>query len=222
MLSKMRPTLTALLIPSGLTLALGTFLGRPGAAAGSLISLIVTPMLFLMFSSKKRPIWKKTGMASLLTGVSFIAALFSGATGSEMIYKTTQPEAYQNEINYQKKVKEKAEKEAAYYKNKAEKEAAYYKNREQIESQERKQAEVNMSKQIAPKPQVDETEIASIMLSVSCAGNKGLVPRSQMGSTIKEMLQSKGIDPEIVYKNWDYYWGIAKEMDTINKTYCLK
>jgi hypothetical protein len=139
-----------------------------------------------------------------------------------MIYKNTQPEAYQNEINYQKKVKEKAEKEAAYYKNKAEKEAAYYKNREQIESQERKQAEVNMSKQIAPKPQVDETEIASIMLSVSCAGNKGLVPRSQMGSTIKEMLQSKGIDPEIVYRNWDYYWGIAKEMDTINKTYCLK
>jgi len=211
MLSKMRPTLTALLIPSGLTLALGTFLGRPGAAAGSLISLIVTPMLFLMFSSKKRPIWKKTGMASLLTGVSFIAALFSGATGSEMIYKNTQPKAYQNEIKYQKKVKQKAEKEAAYYKN-----------REQIESQERKQAEVNMSKQIAPKPQVDETEIASIILSVSCAGNKGLVPRSQMGSTIKEMLQSKGIDPEIVYRNWDYYWGIAKEMDTINKTYCLK
>ena len=210
-LSKMSPTLAALFIPSGLTLVLGIFLGSPGAAAGSLISLIATPTLFLMLSSKKRPIWKKAGIASLLTGVSFIAALFSGVAGSERIYKNMQPAAYQNEIKYQKKMKEKAEKEAEYYRNK-----------EKIESQNRQQEEANRSKQISSAPQNNETEIASIILSVSCAGDKGFIPRSQMGSTIKEMLQSKGIDSAIVYGNWDYYWGIAKEMDTVNKTYCLK
>jgi hypothetical protein len=60
------------------------------------------------------------------------------------------------------------------------------------------------------------------MVSVSCAGNKGLIPRSQMGSMMKERFQDKGIDSTEVYGNWDYYWGIAKEMDAVNKTYCLK
>ena len=74
----------------------------------------------------------------------------------------------------------------------------------------------------APAPANRDTEIASIMVSVSCAGNKGLIPRSQMGSMMKEMFQDKGIDSTEVYGNWDYYWGIAKEMDAVNKTYCLK
>ena len=76
--------------------------------------------------------------------------------------------------------------------------------------------------QVAPAPANSDTEIASIMVSVSCAGNKGLIPRSQMGSMMKEMFQDKGIDSTEVYGNWDYYWGIAKEMDAVNKTYCLK
>ena len=74
----------------------------------------------------------------------------------------------------------------------------------------------------APEPANRDTEIASIMVSVSCAGNKGLIPRSQMGSMMKQMFQDKGIDSTEVYGNWDYYWGIAKEMDAVNKTYCLK
>jgi len=78
--------------------------------------------------------------------------------------------------------------------------------------------------QVAPAPARAnrDTEIASIMVSVSCAGNKGLIPRSQMGSMMKEMFQDKGINSTEVYGNWDYYWGIAKEMDAVNKTYCLK
>ena len=67
-----------------------------------------------------------------------------------------------------------------------------------------------------------DTEVAAIMVSVSCAANKGLIPRSQMGSMMKEMFQDKGIDSTEIYGNWDYYWGIAKEMDAVNKTYCLK
>lgn len=74
----------------------------------------------------------------------------------------------------------------------------------------------------APVPQNRDTEIASIMLSVSCAGNKGMIPRNQMGSMMKEMFQSKGIDATEVYGNWDYYWGIAKEMDKVNQTYCIQ
>jgi len=48
------------------------------------------------------------------------------------------------------------------------------------------------------------------------------MPRSEIGSTLKKMLEDKGIDATEVYGNWDYYWGIAKEMDAVNKTYCLK
>jgi len=60
------------------------------------------------------------------------------------------------------------------------------------------------------------------MVSGSCAGNKGLIPRIQMVSMMKEMFQDKEIDSTEVYGNWDYYWSNAKEMDVVNKTYCLK
>ena len=76
--------------------------------------------------------------------------------------------------------------------------------------------------QTALLPQNRDTEIASIMVSVSCAGIKGLIPRSKMGSIMKEMFEGKGINSTEVYGNWDYYWGIAKQIDAVNKTYCLK
>jgi len=41
-----------------------------------------------------------------------------------------------------------------------------------------------------------------------------------MVSMMKEMFQDKEIDSTEVYGNWDYYWGNAKEMDVVNKTYC--
>jgi len=74
----------------------------------------------------------------------------------------------------------------------------------------------------APAPQNRDTEIASIMVSVSCGGSKGLIPRNQMGSMMKEIFKDKGIDSAEVYGNWDYYWGIAKEMDKANQTYCIQ
>ena len=86
----------------------------------------------------------------------------------------------------------------------------------------KQQEKINTPQQTAPTSQNKDTEVAAIMVSVSCAGNKGLIPRSQMGSMMKEMFQDKGIDSTEVYGNWDYYWGIAKEMDAVNKTYCLK
>jgi len=76
--------------------------------------------------------------------------------------------------------------------------------------------------QIAPTPVNRDTQIASIILAASCAGKTGLMPRSEIGSTLKKMLEDKGIDATRVYEDWDYYWGIAKEMDAVNKTYCLK
>ena len=94
-----------------------------------------------------------------------------------------------------------------------------YKQQEELYKQ---QAKENIPQQTAPTSQNKDTEVAAIMVSVSCAGNKGLIPRSQMGSMMKEMFQDKGIDSTEIYGNWDYYWGIAKEMDAVNKTYCLK
>jgi len=90
------------------------------------------------------------------------------------------------------------------------------------EEWDKQQEKNNTPEQTAPTAQNKDTEVAAIMVSVSCAGNKGLIPRSQMGSMMKEMFQDKGIDSTEVYGNWDYYWGIAKEMDAVNKTYCLK
>jgi hypothetical protein len=98
-------------------------------------------------------------------------------------------------------------------------EARLKREREEWDKQQEKN---NTPQQTAPTSQNKDTEVAAIMVSVSCAGNKGLIPRSQMGSMMKEMFQDKGIDSKEVYGNWDYYWGIAKEMDAVNKTYCLK
>jgi len=100
----------------------------------------------------------------------------------------------------------------------------------QRKKEEKLEAKVNTQQSVptaptAPTPPTSgstDTEIASIMLSVSCAGNKGMIPRNQMGSMMKEMFQSKGIDSTEVYGNWDYYWGIAKEMDKVNQTYCIQ
>lgn len=94
--------------------------------------------------------------------------------------------------------------------------------RKERESWYKQQDKTKAHKQTASSTQDNHTEIASIIVSVSCAGNKGLIPRGQMGSMMKEMFQDKGINSTRVYDNWDYYWGLAKEMDSVNKTYCLK
>lgn len=90
------------------------------------------------------------------------------------------------------------------------------------EEKNKQQEKNNSPQQTAPPSQNKDAEIAAIVVTVSCAGNKGLIPRSQMGTTMKEIFRDKGIDSTQVYGNWDYYWGIAKEMDAVNKTYCLK
>lgn len=94
----------------------------------------------------------------------------------------------------------------------------------QRKKEEKLEAKVNTQQSVptAPVPQNRDTEIASIILSASCAGKMGLMPRSEIGSTLKKMLEDKGIDATEVYGNWDYYWGIAKEMDKVNQTYCIK
>lgn len=86
----------------------------------------------------------------------------------------------------------------------------------------KKQKQELESQPSASIPRNNDTEIASVIVSVSCAGSKGLIPRSQMGSMMKQIFKDKGIDSTEVYGNWDYYWGIAKEMDAHNQTYCIK
>ena len=86
----------------------------------------------------------------------------------------------------------------------------------------KQQERENIPQQVSPAPQNNDTKIASIIVAASCAGKTGLIPRSEVGSTLKKMLDDKGIDSTEVYGNFDYYWGIAKEIDAVNKTYCLK
>lgn len=84
------------------------------------------------------------------------------------------------------------------------------------------QSNVEAPKQTSSIFKNKDTKIASVILTISCAGSKGLIPRNQMGSMMKEMFADEGINFADVNKNWDYYWGLAKEMDTVNNTYCLK
>lgn len=86
----------------------------------------------------------------------------------------------------------------------------------------KKQEKENISQQVLPATQNADAKIASIIVTVTCAGNKGLIPRSQMGPTMKRMFRDERINSTDVYENWDYYWGIAKEMDTVSKFHCIK
>jgi hypothetical protein len=95
-------------------------------------------------------------------------------------------------------------------------------DREQEEWNKKQEKELAEQKQNIPLSKNKDTEIASVIVSVSCAGNKGLIPRNQMGSMMKDIFDDKGINSTEVFENWDYYWNIAKEMDAFNKTYCLK
>lgn len=90
-----------------------------------------------------------------------------------------------------------------------------------LEEDEKNENNTNL-KQSSSASQSNDTKIASVILTISCAGNKGLIARNQMGSMMKKMFADEGINSTEVYENWDYYWGLAKEMDTVNKTYCLK
>lgn len=98
-------------------------------------------------------------------------------------------------------------------------EARLRRDKEEWDKQQEKE---NISQRVLPATQNTDTKIASIIVTVSCAGSKGLIPRSQMGSTMKRMFQEEKVNSADVYENWDYYWGIAKEMDTVSKFHCMK
>ena len=99
--------------------------------------------------------------------------------------------------------------------------------REEEEWREKQQQEINSSKNSSAATIQDNSEarrnqVASMMVAVACGGSKGLMPRNQMGSMLKQMLESKGINANEVFNNWDYYWSRATEMDKFNQTYCIK
>jgi hypothetical protein len=160
----------------------------------------------------KQPEEKKSFLVHAAAVSSLILLVFASiifVRTSETGNKKNNDDAAQGEIWSDKSIKEREE---------------YYKSQQQNREEHWKKQQKNeiMPQNTAPTAQNQDTAVASIMVSVSCAGNKGLIPRSQMGSMMKEMLQGKGIDSAVVYGNWDYYWGIAKEMDAVNKSYCLK
>jgi len=157
--------------------------------------------------SQKKSILAPAVAISGLIILVFALIIFGGI--SETSNNKKNDDATQDDMWSEKSIKEREE----YHKNQQKDREEYWKKQQEKE---------NAPEQVAPAPANRDTEIASIMVSVSCAGNKGLIPRSQMGSMMKEMFQDKGIDSTEVYGNWDYYWGIAKEMDAVTKTYCLK
>lgn len=159
------------------------------------------------FSEHKKSTIVPTLATSGLIIVFFLLLIFTGMSYTSSSKKNE--DATQDDIWSEKSIKEREE----YHNNQRKDREAYWKKQQENQK---------TPEQVAPAPVNRDTEIASIMVTVSCAGNIGLIPRSQMGSRMKEMFQDKGIDSTEVYGNWDYYWGIAKEMDAVNKTYCLK
>jgi hypothetical protein len=163
---------------------------------------------------KNKQIEHKASIVAPIIAVSGLALLIVYLVGlvrvaDETVNKRNNSELAQEDIWGEKSIKERE----AYYKSQQTEREEYWQKQKEKE---------NIPQQTASTSQNKDTDIAAIMVSVSCAGNKGLIPRSQMGSMMKKMFQDKGIDPTGVYGNWDYYWGIAKEMDAVNKTYCLK
>ena len=155
---------------------------------------------------------KKSAIAPVVGIAGLIILVFSLSIFVRIIDTSNSKkngDATQGDMRSEKSIKEREE----YYKSQ---------QKEREADLKKQQENISMPQQVATPPQNRDTEIASIMVSVSCAGNKGLIPRSQMGSMMKEIFQDKGIDSTEVYGNWDYYWGIAKEMDAVNKTYCLR
>ncbi len=68
----------------------------------------------------------------------------------------------------------------------------------------------------------DRSTVGAIILSVACGSQTGLVSRSETGSQIKSLLESEGINPQVVYDNWDYYYSRAKEMNDFKGYSCVQ
>jgi len=101
-------------------------------------------------------------------------------------------------------------------------EARLRRDKEEWDKKQEAEIAASAARRQASIPLNKDTRIASIINAVSCAAKTGFMPRNQMGSTMKEMFEKDGINSTEVFENWDHYWGIAKEMDAFNKTYCLK
>ncbi len=72
-----------------------------GVAAGFFASLIATPAIYWKYSDKEQKTWKKTLVASALTGSMSLISVVSGAIGSETLLGVIRPgayEAYKKEI----------------------------------------------------------------------------------------------------------------------------
>ena len=65
-------------------------------------------------------------------------------------------------------------------------------------------------------------KIAALITTVACAAQKGLIPRSKMGETMKELFAAEGFSSQRIYSNWDYYYRNAKYHSKKAGYNCLK
>ena len=63
--------------------------------------------------------------------------------------------------------------------------------------------------------------IGEVILTASCMGKQGAIPRDQMGNYIAAAVKEQGISKSQLFKKWDFYWGFAKRAEERNGTSCL-
>jgi hypothetical protein len=64
--------------------------------------------------------------------------------------------------------------------------------------------------------------VANIIVSVACSAQHGVIPRSSMGARIKELLMARGLSPEEIYRNMDFYMRNAKLYQSIAGVSCIQ
>jgi len=93
-LPKLNPVQRSLLIPAGTTFVLGGLFGLGGFTAGSLLTLVASPVIYWKGADREKAKWKRVLTASLLSGSGFFLSAISGGIGAETLLRAARPDAY--------------------------------------------------------------------------------------------------------------------------------
>lgn len=91
---KLNSVQRSLLIPAGTTFVLGGLFGVGGFATGSLLTLVVSPVIYWKGADREKAKWKRVLTASLLSGSGFFLSAISGGIGAETLLRAVRPDAY--------------------------------------------------------------------------------------------------------------------------------
>jgi len=93
-LPKLNPVQKSLLIPAGTTFVLGGLFGLGGFTAGSLLTLVASPVIYWKGADKDKAKWKRVLTASILSGSGMLVSAIAGGIGASTVLSVIRPEAY--------------------------------------------------------------------------------------------------------------------------------